>query len=366
RYCALIGVIGTAAGTWVKIFSVQPDLFWLGFLGQTVVFVSQIFILSLPPKIASVWFGPNEVSTACSIGVFGTQLGTAMSFILPPLMVRNHENLDDIGRDLSHLFYGVCAFITPIVLLVFFFFKAEPEIPPSIAQAKLRRDKVDFTTKEFLGSYKSLLTNKPFLVLTMAYGINIGVFAGVCTILNQFILAYFPNAEKDAGTIGLLLVVIGMIGVIVFGFILDKTKKYKEVTIGLFVMTTLGIGAFMIALETYSKLLVYVSACSFGFFQNAYYAAGFEFGVELSFPQPESSSSGILISMSQIYGVIFTLLLGKLLGKFGAFWALALMVAFLSVGCIITVFIPNRLLRQEALGNVPEKGQFLPKDKNRR
>ncbi|GJQ81225.1 hypothetical protein Trydic_g20444 [Trypoxylus dichotomus] len=314
RYCALIGVLGTAAGTWIKIFSVQPHLFWVGFVGQTVVFVSQIFILSLPPKIASVWFGPNEVSTACSIGVFGTQLGTALSFILPPLVVRNHENLEDIGKDLSYLFYGVCAFITPVVLLVFIFFKAEPEMPPSIAQAKLRRDKVDFSSKEFLASYKSLLTNKPFMVLTLAYGINIGVFAGVCTILNQFILSYFPNAEKDAGTIGLLLVVIGMIGVIIFGFVLDKTKKYKEVTIGLFAMTTLGIGAFMVALENYSKLFVYISACGFGFFQNAFYASGFEFGVELSFPQPESSSSGILISMSQIFGVIFTLLLGHLLG----------------------------------------------------
>lgn len=60
-----------------------------------------------------------QVSTACSLGVFGTQLGTALSFILPPLIVRNHDNIDDIGKDLSYLFYGVGAVITPVVILVF-------------------------------------------------------------------------------------------------------------------------------------------------------------------------------------------------------------------------------------------------------
>ncbi|KAI4454467.1 major facilitator superfamily protein-related [Holotrichia oblita] len=366
RFCALIGVTGTAIGTWIKMFSAQPDLFYVGFIGQTVVFVSQLFILSLPPKVASVWFGPNEVSTACSLGVFGTQLGTALSFIVSPLAVRNHDNLEDIGRELSHLFYGVGAVITPVVILVFIFFKAEPTLPPSIAQAKLRLNKSEFTNKEFLNSYKSLLTNKPFMVLMFAYGINIGVFAALGTMLNQFVLSYFANAEKDAGTIGLLQVVIGCLGVVVFGVILDKTKRYKEVNIVLYVMTILGIIAFMAALETYSKILVYISGCGLGFFQNAYYAAGLEFGVELSFPQPESSSSGVLISMSQICGTIFTLLLGKLLATVGAFWALSLMVGFLAIGILVTVFIPNILLRQKALGLTGEDKVFLPKNNDRR
>lgn len=59
------------------------------------------------------------MSTACSLGVFGTQLGTALSFMVSPLVVRNHDNIEDIGRDLSYLFYGVGAVITPVVILVF-------------------------------------------------------------------------------------------------------------------------------------------------------------------------------------------------------------------------------------------------------
>ncbi|KRT84785.1 membrane transporter, partial [Oryctes borbonicus] len=239
-------------------------------------------------------------------------------------------------------------------------FKSEPPLPPTKAQADLRSNATESSSK-FWKSYKSLCTDKDFLLLTISFGICIGVYVALCTMLNQIILEYFENAEKDAGLIGLLLVVVGMGGVLLFGVILDKTKKYKQTTVALYAMTILGVIAFMAALETRNKILVYISGCLLGFFQTAYYGVSFEFGVELSYPQPESTSTGILIVMVQILGIAFTLLLGQLLTNFGTFWALAMMVVFLVLGGIITVIIPNKLLRQEALKSSPEKKMFLPK-----
>ena len=34
----------------------------------------KVFILGVPSKLAATWFGENEVSTACAIGVFGNQV----------------------------------------------------------------------------------------------------------------------------------------------------------------------------------------------------------------------------------------------------------------------------------------------------
>ena len=70
----LVGALGTTAGAWIKVFSVSPDLFYVALIGQTVVAVSQVFILGVPSNIAAVWFGSNQVSSACSIGVFGNQV----------------------------------------------------------------------------------------------------------------------------------------------------------------------------------------------------------------------------------------------------------------------------------------------------
>ncbi|GBP12294.1 Uncharacterized MFS-type transporter C09D4.1 [Eumeta japonica] len=75
RVTTIIGSLGTCAGAWLKVFSVPQHLFWVGFAGQTVVAVSQVFILNVPPRLAAVWFGADQVSSACSVGVFGNQVG---------------------------------------------------------------------------------------------------------------------------------------------------------------------------------------------------------------------------------------------------------------------------------------------------
>lgn len=42
RITALVGVFGTCIGSWIKVFSVSPDAFFIGFIGQSVVAFSQV------------------------------------------------------------------------------------------------------------------------------------------------------------------------------------------------------------------------------------------------------------------------------------------------------------------------------------
>lgn len=74
RVIALAATALNCAGTWIKVASVRPDLFPVTFLGQFCSSLAQVFILGMPAQTASVWFGSEEVSTACSIGVFGNQV----------------------------------------------------------------------------------------------------------------------------------------------------------------------------------------------------------------------------------------------------------------------------------------------------
>lgn len=62
RVAGLIGAFTTALGAVIKIFSIGENLFGVVLAGQIVVAASQIFILSLPPKIAVTWFKPEEVN----------------------------------------------------------------------------------------------------------------------------------------------------------------------------------------------------------------------------------------------------------------------------------------------------------------
>lgn len=74
RTIALTGSALNCLGAWVKLGSLKPHLFPVTVLGQVICSVAQVFILGMPSRIASVWFGANEVSTACSIAVFGNQV----------------------------------------------------------------------------------------------------------------------------------------------------------------------------------------------------------------------------------------------------------------------------------------------------
>lgn len=69
-----MGAFGTALGSWIKVAGVAPDLFYVALIGQTVTAMSQVFILGVPPNVAATWFGAEQVSSACSIGVFGNQV----------------------------------------------------------------------------------------------------------------------------------------------------------------------------------------------------------------------------------------------------------------------------------------------------
>lgn len=84
---------------------------------MTNAYSFQVFILGIPPRLAALWFGPEQVSTACAAGVFGNQLGIALGFVLPPWLV--HEGpKDSVAYDLSVLFLISAVVNTVILLLV--------------------------------------------------------------------------------------------------------------------------------------------------------------------------------------------------------------------------------------------------------
>lgn len=71
-------------------------------------------------------------------------------------------------------------------------------------------------------------------------------------------------------------------------------------------------------------------------------AVGLDYGTKLSHPEPESTASGILVSMTQTLGVVFTLLLGWLLRASGPLLAITVMTLILFTGVVITIFIPRK------------------------
>ncbi|XP_012280797.1 feline leukemia virus subgroup C receptor-related protein 2 isoform X2 [Orussus abietinus] len=347
RWTAILGSSISCLGAWVKIFSVAPDRFYVTFIGQSLGASSQVLILSVPGHLAAYWFDAGELSTATSLGIFGTLVGVSAGFLITPIIVRNHENLDDIGEDLSRLYWYIAVITTVGFILVVLFFQDEPKLPPSKTRAIQKANRND-TKESFLRSMKRLITNKSYLLLCNSYGMNIGAFNVVATLLNQIYLTHFENGEKDAGRIGLAIVVMGMMGSVTFGVILDKTHRFKETAVTVYFLALCGQILFAVFLYLELKWMVYASAMFLGFFMSGYLSLGYELCAEYTYPEAEGVSTGFLNIANNVYGMVLVIILGKLMEVYGDVVVHAGLCTALLIGFVLTVLTKDEQRRQDA------------------
>ncbi|XP_033740591.1 feline leukemia virus subgroup C receptor-related protein 2-like isoform X1 [Pecten maximus] len=352
RVVAICGSFLNALGSCLKLACVSPDRFPVLMFAQTICAIAQIFILGLPARIAAVWFGPNEVSTATSLGVFGNQVGVAVGFLVPPLIVRNSDDLDEIGNDLWAMFIGTAVVTGSLFLLVILVFRERPLTPPSKAQMIA----VENEANEHYGkSLLNLFKNRGFMILTITYGINTGCYYGISTLLNPVVLHYFPGEEENAGLIGLTIVLAGVAGSIVAGIWLDKTKTFKATTLGIYFLSLAGMIAFTFTLDLSLMWVVFVCGGSLGFFMTGYLPVGFEFAAEITYPESEGTSSGLLNASAQTFGIILTISMRAMLSNVSVLGANLTVSAVLLLGTILTCFIGADYRRQAAGKEIVEE-----------
>ncbi|KTG44286.1 hypothetical protein cypCar_00004657 [Cyprinus carpio] len=312
RMTALLGAGLNALGAWVKCASVGPGLFWVTMTAQVICSVAQVFILGLPSRIASVWFGPREVSTACATAVLGNQLGVAIGFLLPPVLVPNTaDDKDLMGHNISIMFYGTAGLSTLFFLLTIF-------------------------------------------------GIMTGSFYSVSTLLNQMMITHYPGEELNTGRIGLTLVVAGMLGSILCGIWLDRTKTYKLTTLTVYILSFVGMVVFTFTLNLDHLLVIFFTAGALGFFMTGYLPIGFEFGVEITYPESEGTSSGLLNAFAQVFGIIFTLIQGQLTTDYSPLIGNIFLCAWILLGIVLTALIKSDLKRHGVNVSNINKGQAVP------
>lgn len=325
RNSILVGSLGTSIGSLIKCFCCEPNRFYLLMVGQTIVATSQLFVLSVPPRLASVWFPDHQVSLANACGVFGNQFGIALGFVVPQLVLGDELTLTmrQIGSGLLALFVGIAAFSSTVTMLIVFLFDETPLKAPGLA--RLQQIKQENAVAEagvqplvladdgahpggsssslfggFLALLKDLMTDINFVLLMVSYGLNVGVFYAISTVLNQMISPNWSNANALVGQLGLVMVVFGMFGSVVSGFILDRTRMYRLVNAGLYSLSLVSIVVFTVTLEKHNLVALYLSVAALGYFMTGYLFIGYEMSNEITWPRPESVTAGLLNLSAQV------------------------------------------------------------------
>jgi cyanate permease len=283
RLAVGIGAVLTA------IFGLMRGLvassYTLVLIAQVGIAIGQPFILNAVTKVAARWFPLQERATASGLGSLAMYLG-----ILGGMLVTPSLSLQ-IGITNMLLVYGIGAIAAGIIFLIFS--RERPPTPPGSLDQEERALMFD--------GLKQALRKRDFLLLMFIFFIGLGVFNSVTTWIEDIVR---PRGFSitEAGLAGGLMIVGGVIGALVLPSLSDRKRRRVPFIILSLIVAILGLlGVTFVP----GSALLYLSGFLLGFGLLSAGPIGFQYGAEIAHPTPEGTSTGLLLLMGQISGILF-------------------------------------------------------------
>ena len=277
--------------------------------------VAQPFLLNAWTKVPANWFAIGERATAVGLVTLSNLIGTALGLVLTPILT------ETIPIPTVQLIYGgIAAFSSVLFILLA---REKPPTPPGPAGSEVRALMLD--------GLKHALTVKSFWLYLFVSFIGLGIFNGVTTWVENIIRprGFTPT---DAGTLGALMLVGGILGAVIIPPFSDKQhKRQPYILLGL-VLAIPGLAGLAFASSSW---LLFASAFVLGFFLVSTSPIGMQYAAEVTHPTPEGTSNGLI----QLFGqasVVFVYIMEALKTSNGSFTpALLLAIGLLIISALM-------------------------------
>jgi len=282
-----VGIGAILTGLFGLLRGILADNFTFVLIAQIGIAIGQPFILNAMTTVAARWFPIKERATAAGLGSLAMYLGIVVALVLTPFLTIKSQ----INGML--LIYGIVSAVGAVVFFIFV-----KERPPT---APCRPDQEERSL--VFDGLKESLRLRDFILLLVIFFVGLGVFNAVTTWIEDIVR---PRGFSiiQAGYIGGLMIVGGIIGAVVIPMLSDHFRKRKPYVLLAVIGAILGLVGITFA-TSYGLLLV--SAFVFGFFLLSAGPVGFQYGAEITYPTPEGTSNGLLLLMGQISGIVFIL-----------------------------------------------------------
>lgn len=288
---ALTGACGVLKGVFGESFA------WV--LGTQIgLAVAQPFILNAYTKLSGQWFPEGERATATGISSLAQYVGIIIAMATAPALV------ETVGVAGTLHVYGVASGAVAVVF--FLFFRERPSGGGEGAVA--------VSTLGFAAGLKHMFRQRDMVLLLVLFFVGLGIFNALTTWIEQVVAPRGFDAE-DAGLLGALMMVGGVIGAVVLPIISDRMRARKPVLALCMVMVVPGIAGIAFA-PTLPLLLV--SGFVLGFFIMSAGPIGFQYAAEVSAPAPEAASQGLILLAGQISGIAFIFAMDAWRGEDGS------------------------------------------------
>ena len=165
-----------------------------------------------------------------------------------------------------------------------------------------------------LDGLKHALKIKSFWYVLVISFIGLGIFNGITTWVENIIRprGFTPT---DAGTLGALMIVGGVIGAVVIPAFSDKQHTRQKYLMIAFLGAMPGLIGLTFAT---SSVLLFLSAFVMGFFLVSAMPISMQYAAEVTYPTPEGTSNSLI----QLFGqaaVVFVYVMGAMKTPNGSF-----------------------------------------------
>ncbi len=288
------GVILTALFGFLRAFN-NDNFYWV--LGMQIgMAIGQPFILNASVKVAGTWFKEDEKAMAASLGTAAMLLGSIVGMVVSPIIVSPFYvggELTAQGMNWLLVSYGSLGIVIGVLYLIFV--KQKPPTPPSPYAEKRKVLMWDGVSK--------LFKSRDFLLLFFAILISLGAINALSTKIDSIFPQASVNADPETpGLIGGATIFGGILGAFLLGLWSDKVGKRKP-----FMLVAMISAIPLLILMYYMENLIVVFSVSgvLGFLLISSLPVGLTYGSDITYPVPEETSTGVLMLIGQISGILF-------------------------------------------------------------
>jgi len=255
-------------------------------LGTVFVGFAQPYFQCTPPMLSATWFASNERATATATALNFNQIGIAVAFLVGGSMASNESGI--------HSYFGLitllCAVTTVGTILQF---QEKPPSPPSKSEIeKLVRGEKE---PPFLESVKKLFSTKGFSLPLAAFICSISITNIVGTFIDEVMERGGVNDQLGVDLAGAGFELAILVGGIVIGGYVDKTKRYKPVTLAcllatMFFVIPLGLTDHMLGNE---PVLLVAALLGLGLACGPIQPINAELAVDVTYPSDETAVESV-------------------------------------------------------------------------
>ena len=307
-YVLTVGTASVAVGVLGIVRGIAGQRFALAMVATCGLAAAQPFLLNSWTKIPAAWFPARERATAVGLITIASILGTAVGLVLTPILA-GRMNIAQV-----QMVYGAAASVAALVFALVA--KEKPRLPPDESASRERAFMVE--------GLKHALKTPSFVQFLVIVFVGMGIFNGVTTWVEGIVRPRGIGSDQ-AGILGAIMLVGGIIGAMVIPHFSDKAGKRKPyIVLGL-----MGAIPGLVGLALAQGLvLIAASAFVLGFFLIAVNPVGMQYAAEVAHPTPEGTSNGLVTLAGQV-SVLLVYAMEAINNVTGTFTASLIIVAVL-------------------------------------